>query len=536
MDKLSTYIQSAADRFAGSPAEEYILARGISKETAKKYQLGHTEMPPAFGEALISADALLIPTSSDSYIMRSVDENCTHANRYRNSFGGTNLFNEGVLNDSESTVFITEGAIDALSIIECGGEAVGLNSTSAVGRLLAILENNSFSGKLIIAMDQDDAGRKATVELEARLKKQKIQYCLMPNWGGCKDANELLIKDKNALINLVSAAKELADRDNLAIDEKDRELLNMIDKCRMSNCVSDMLAMIEESANRPRISTGIAKLDSVLEGGLLPGLHIVAAMSSLGKTTWVLQMVANIARQGHDVILYSLEMSRLDLFAKNISRIGFELDMNYRLTSALSTSGILAGVAHQTSNSKVKLNFQRAVEEYRQYADKLLVIDGANDIGAKDIKDFVENYIRLTGRKPIVVVDYIQLLHPADARLSEKQNIDYSIKCLKQLVSHGVSVIAISSLNRQSYDAPVSLSSLKESGNLEYSAETVLALDFDAMYDAVRMGNPKAFNLNTEKEREARNVVLTVLKNRNGPTGKQISLVYYPKFNLFIEK
>lgn len=93
MGNLSSYIQSATDNFAGSPAEEYILARGISKETAKRYQLGYSEMVPAIGETLTTADALLIPTSSDSYIMRSIDENCTHTNRYRNSFGSTNLFN-----------------------------------------------------------------------------------------------------------------------------------------------------------------------------------------------------------------------------------------------------------------------------------------------------------------------------------------------------------------------------------------------------------------------------------------------------------
>ena len=99
-----------------------------------------------------------------------------------------------------------------------------------------------------------------------------------------------------------------------------------------------------------------------------------------------------------------------------------------------------------------------------------------------------------------------------------------------------MAIIAISSLNRQSYDTPVSLSSLKETGSLEYSAETVLALDFEAMYDAIRSGNPKSFDLNAEKEKEARNVLLTMLKCRNGPMGMQIPLVFYPKFNYFAEK
>lgn len=536
MDNLSSYIQKAIDNFAGSPAEEYILARGISKETARKYNLGYTEMVPAIGESVKTTDAILIPTSQGSYVMRRVDETCGYGYRYRNSYGTANLFNLDALYNASGTVFVTEGAIDALSIIECDGEAVALNSVASIGNFLSNLSKYAFGGNIIIATDQDEAGRKAAKELETGLKKLNISYYLMPDWGGCKDANELLIKDKMLLKKRVSEAKKAAENVIPAIDEQDQKLLSLFESYRMNNCIADMLAMIEENSQRPLVCTGFNKLDAALEGGYLPGLHIVAAMSSLGKTTFVLQMVANIAKQGHDVIFYSLEMSRLDLFAKNISRHGFELDMNYRRTGALSTSGILAGAAYKTTSQSVKTNFQKAVNEYRKYSDKLVVVEGVGNIGACEIKDFVENYIRLMGRKPIVVIDYIQLLHPVDARLSDKQNMDCAIKYLKQLAAAGVVVIAISSLNRQSYDSPVSLSSLKETGNLEYSAETVFALDFEAMYDAIRMGNPKAFDLNAEKEREVRHVLLTVLKNRNGSTGKQVPMLFYPKFNYFSEK
>ena len=132
---------------------------------------------------------------------------------------------------------------------------------------------------------------------------------------------------------------------------------------------------------------------SALEGGLLPGLHLVAAMSSLGKTTLVLQMVANMAYQGHDVIFFSLEMSRLDLFAKNISRHGFELDMNYRNTKALSTAAIVSGEIHKSNRPAVKDHFQKAVDKYKEYADKLTVIEGACNIGAVQIKEIVDNFL-----------------------------------------------------------------------------------------------------------------------------------------------
>ena len=368
------------------------------------------------------------------------------------------------------------------------------------------------------------------------MQRIDIPFYTLPNWNGCKDANELLIKDKAVLKRLLSEAYNQANKLTPLIDAKDQEFLEMLDMNRMDNCIPDMLITIGENANRPRIATGIQKLDVALEGGLLPGLHLVAAMSSLGKTTLVLQMVANMAKQGHDIIFFSLEMSRLDLFAKNISRHGFELDMNYRNTKALSTAAIVSGEIHTSNKPTVKDHFQKAVDKYKEYADKLIVIEGACNIGAVQIKEIVDNFIRLKGRIPIIVIDYAQLMHPVDVKMSDKQNMDYAIKCLKQLTAQGVAVIAISSLNRQSYDVPVTLSSLKETGSLEYSAETVLALDFEAMYDAIRAGNPKTFNLNAEKEKEARNVLLTVLKRRNGPMGMQIPLVFYPKFNYFAEK
>ena len=531
---IEDYIKSAINNFPNSTAEEYILSRGISKETAYQYRLGSVRLLP-FSSANAS-DGLLIPTSDTSYVLRYLNVDKESAYRYINSPGECHLFNESVLYTEDSPIFVTEGAIDALSIIESGGTALAINSATQIGRLVSVLENRPTKNTLIIALDQDDSGRKAADTLSAHLHRLGIAFYHHQDWKGCKDANELLQKDKSALQQLIISTIKLANSIEPQLVQKDKELYDMLQGNRMDNCIAGLLDNIKENANRPCIATGIPLLDKALEGGLLPGLHLVAAMSSLGKTTLVLQMVANMALHGNDVIFFSLEMSRLDLFAKNISRHMFELDMNYRKTKALSTAGIINGEIHKSGNKLIYEHFFKAVNEYKKYADKITVIEGAIDIGATHVKDIVEGYIRITGTKPVVVIDYAQLLHPVDSRMSEKQNLDYAIKCLKKLTSQGVAIIAISSLNRQSYDSPVSLSSLKETGSLEYSAETVLSLDFEAMYSAYRSGNPKSFDLDAEKKKEVRNVLLTVLKCRNGPMGMQIPMAFYPKYNYFSEK
>lgn len=533
---ISEDIQRYQAAFPGSRAEQYILSRGISKETAARFKLGCSFTAPDFGEKLSILDTLVIPTSDNSYVERKLDPNCSYAARYVNSSGTSHFFNAAVLQTAVTPLFVVEGAIDALSIIECGGEAIALNSTTMVKRLLCALEKSRPEQNIIIAMDSDDAGKTAAGELAAGLTRLAISYYEITDWNGCKDANELLQKDRHALEKLISTATAAAQQATVQLNGKDKALLDMFMHNRMDNCIQTMLAAIEENAQRSRVSTGFPMLDDALGGGIMPGLYLVAAMSSLGKTTFVIQMTTNLAKQGHDVIFFSLEMSRLDLFAKNISRHTCELDIKNCGTLGQSTNHVLNGEALHSGNADLKAHFQKAVAEYSRYADKLTVIEGFTDIGITQVKQITQDYIRLTGRKPIVVIDYVQLLQPADTHLSDKQNMDIAIKGLKQIVASGVPVFAISSLNRQSYDSPVSLASLKETGNLEYSAEVVLALDFEALYEAIRSGNAKSFDLNAEKQKDTREVLLTVLKNRNGQTGGQIPMNFYPQYNFFEER
>ena len=511
--------------FEGSPAESYVLERGISKETAERFQLGWDLQRLSAGGA---ADLLVIPTSNNSFIYRRLDVDCDSTSRYHNSPGQTHFFNEAALTNATTPIFITEGAMDALSIIECRGEAVALNSTANVNRLIRMLEQQKPSQKLIIAMDADDAGKRAQKELAEGLSKLSIPYYIVSDWNGCKDANELLVKSRADFEKLISKARE----EQPALNEADREVLELLNQNRMDNCISNLMATITEHSSAPRISTGFPELDDILGGGIPAGLHVVAAMSSLGKTTLVVQMCASMAQQGQDILFFTLEMSRLELFAKNISRHSFELDIRNHAQTGFSTNDIVSGYPERSGNQVLKTHLQKSVEAYRTYADRLTVIEGSGDITAARVRELTESYIRLTGRVPVVVIDYLQLLQPTDIRMTDKQNIDASIAELKRLTAQGCPVIAISSLNRASYDSPVTMASLKESGNIEYSAESILALDLQVMYDAQRQ-NAKGFDLNAEKQKPARAVLLTVLKNRNGRVGDQIPMLFYPKYNYF---
>ena len=68
------------------------------------------------------------------------------------------------------------------------------------------------------------------------------------------------------------------------------------------------------------IPTGFPHLDELLGGGLTAGTIMLGAHSSMGKSTLALQMAQNISAQGIPVFYYSMEMRKVNIVAKALSR------------------------------------------------------------------------------------------------------------------------------------------------------------------------------------------------------------------------
>ena len=110
---------------------------------------------------------------------------------------------------------IVEGEIDAISIYE----ALNVNSTKSMREVkanviaLGSANNwhklaNSNIDNLIIALDNDDAGREATIKLTQELLKQRKTYKLVNLYGKYKDANECLMNDREYLTREVNKCLE----------------------------------------------------------------------------------------------------------------------------------------------------------------------------------------------------------------------------------------------------------------------------------------------------------------------------------------
>lgn len=288
---------------------------------------------------------------------------------------------------------------------------------------------------------------------------------------------------------------------------------------------------IEDSKTREPLKTGFDRLDEILCGGLREGLYICGAIPSLGKTTFILQICDRLAYHGTDVLFFSLEMSRVDLMARSLSRLTVYHYQELGIPTPFekkTAMQILDGKRYEKYTDRELEIIANAKKQYLKCADRLFVREGA--VGVKEIASQVEEHIEILQRTPVIVIDYLQLLTPYDKRATDKQNMDKATMELKRLSREfHCPVIAISSFNRSSYDQKVSYGSFKESGSVEYTADCIIGLQLEGV------GNTD-FDVNEAKKKTPREIEAVILKNRFGETGDKIQLEYYPAVNYFKER
>lgn len=318
--------------------------------------------------------------------------------------------------------------------------------------------------------------------------------------------------------------------------------------------------------------TGFEKLDAKLDGGFLgEQLIFLGAISSLGKTSFALQIATQIAESGKDVLIFSLEMSKDELNAKTISRYTYlqteseKYLQDYRLTTRDVLTGDIGGVAMGSATDTKGKVYLDAYNAAAKIAGNVHIWVGENDVDVDKLREIVDVHIRATRRRPFVVLDYLQILQPSeDARTTDKRLLtDYDVTRLK-VVSRDfhIPVLVISAFNRISYYDPVSMSSFRESSGIEYSSDILLGMQYKGMdykkslipvKDDEDGGKQKAklvYETTADHNNRVRALLddmdergavggelpieLKILKNRNGSKGT-LSYNFLPKYNYYYE-
>ena len=302
----------------------------------------------------------------------------------------------------------------------------------------------------------------------------------------------------------------------------------------------------------PPIPTGFKQLDALLDGGLYTGLYFLGALSSMGKTTFILQLANQLASCGNDVLFFSLEQSRAELIAKTLSN----------LTATIEAAENCQGVAEAIQKNMRALPNAKSAraltdpdrillftkEEHalkstaaaalKSYAAHLWIIEGEGDLGAAEIRSYVEQHIKITGKTPIIFLDYLQIMKAKDPRQTDKKSVDDNVSDLRRIArAFNTVVFAVSSLNRSSYAKGIDMDAFKESGGIEYSSDVLLGLQPIGMGIAEN-NRETAKNIETvqrTKGAAVRKLELKILKNRSGITGRAQQFLYTPIFNVFEE-
>ena len=530
------YITYFKECYARAGETDYFKFRGLSKATIDKYMLGYDAQwrsPKAMREGKktpVSA-RIIIPTGKQSYVARATEANGDV--KYKTIKEGTSeIFNKKALQSQGSEpVFVVEGEIDALSVIEAGGQSLALGSVSNKGKFIELCRAEPPKSILILSLDNDEAGEKTQSEIANALREQKIAFKEANISGGYKDPNEHLTSDLEAFISIIN------DNIQAVITEAETAKEKYISEVSVTGKIDEFLGQIKSSVDTPAIPTNFGELDKILDDGLYEGLYIIGAISSLGKTSFVLQIADQIAQQGQDVLIFSLEMATSELMAKSISRITY-IECGENRERAKTTRGITAGKRHASYSNEEKALINEAISRYASYTDHLFIYEGTGEIGVTQVREITETHIKATGNKPVVIIDYLQILAPHEPKATDKQNTDKAVFELKRLSRDmKIPVIGISSLNRDNYNTTISMAAFKESGAIEYSSDVLIGLQFAGMGDISNEDSKKITteSINRMKRETTRKIELKVLKNRNGVTGDSVSYEYYPMFNYFSE-
>ena len=249
------------------------------------------------------------------------------------------------------------------------------------------------------------------------------------------------------------------------------------------------------------IPTGFRQLDNLLAGLQKSDLVIIAARPSVGKSSFVLDIIRNVSvRQKIPVGLFSLEMSKEQLVDRMLCSEA-NVDLWKMRTGNLS-------------DRPDSDDFPRIGHAIGVLSEAPIYIDDSPNLNIMQIRTKARR-LQAEHGLGLIVIDYLQLMESkgsSDNRVQEVAEITRGLKGLARELN--VPVVALSQLSRtveQSKPAIPKLSHLRESGSIEQDADVVMFI--------YRKSADRNYRLEDIAPDERNLAELHIAKHRNGPTG-----------------
>jgi DNA primase len=214
---LQDYAMFERNLASDQAAKDWLLkARGITYETARRLQLGYRQsimsrIPEL--QDVLNQGWIVFPSIEGDRVALVKYRSIARKAFARHPGMQTSLFNSQAIDSSED-LYATEGEFDCAVLAQAGFRAVSIGSTTAP-ITSKMISQMMVAKRVILAGDNDGGvGIKKMQELQTKIPS------LLLLWPGCKDANELWLRDHNGdiegfrkrVIGLVREAEEAPAR------------------------------------------------------------------------------------------------------------------------------------------------------------------------------------------------------------------------------------------------------------------------------------------------------------------------------------
>ena len=344
----------------------------------------------------------------------------------------------------------------------------------------------------------------------------------LTNWNHHADivARDAIRRDLLYASASISALAYDSPADTTELIGKAEASLFGVTEQRVASTFKSIVELVEQTnneiadmANRDTaiqgVQTGFIDVDKLFCGLRGGDLIILAARPAVGKTSFAMNLAANAAKIGSTVVLFSLEMSSVQITQRIIASEA-QVPLHRLRSGQLSEADMLAIV-----NAEAGLT-----------ANNTLYIDDSPSLTITELRTKARRLFRDV-KNGLIIVDYLQLMQPViprpNARQVEVAEISRGLKVLAKELD--IPIIALSQLSRSidtRGDKRPMLSDLRESGSIEQDADIVMFLD----------RSTSEAEAESDKRPDLGEAELIVAKHRNGPT-RDIKLTFVGEYTKF---
>jgi replicative DNA helicase len=332
-----------------------------------------------------------------------------------------------------------------------------------------------------------------------------------------------IVREKAVLRRLIDAGGEIvktayeASRDVDEILDQSERLVFEIAQDQMRTGFLPMRAIADQSLKTIErlsehrelvtgLATGFPTLNEMTSGLQPSDLVVIAARPGMGKTSFALNIAQHAAREGKSIGVFSLEMSREQLFLRLLTGQA-RIDAHRMRTGRLGRD-----------------EWARLTAAFGELAGMPIFIDDTAGTGVLEMRA-KSRRLKLEHGLDLLIVDYLQLMRGRGRAENRNQEISEISRSLKELAKElRLPVIAISQLSRapeqRGNDRRPQLSDLRESGAIEQDADLVMFIYREEVYKP------------TEENRGRAQIIIA--KQRNGPIGN-LDLAFIREYTKFEE-